>query len=1298
MKLFPRIRPTVALQVMLVTLLLLLQSPIFGQATTGSVTGIVADSTGAMIPNAVVELINGQTGIVRKTASNSVGYFVFASVENGLSYTVTVSVPKFGPWESQPFALRPGDEINLKDIKLAVGSETQQVTVEAVTSEVRDLDTGEHSDVITAKDIETLAVVGRDATELVRMLPGFDMSSGSEGVNNKPGYNTDVVGLSGPTGSFSANGSGTDGIQVVQDGVSLTDIGSNAGTVQTVNTDMISEIKVSTADFGAENAKGPVIVNASGKSGTSAFHGSGYFYTRDTDLNANDWYNNYLQQSRPDGRYFYPGGTLSGPVLIPHSSFNRSRDKLFFFVGYEYSNQLFSGGTLGSWVPTQAERVGQFDQTSLNAQLCGGRPDGKANPNAILPMCQTENFVPNGNETVNGNVQGQGNSSGIALINWLPLPNADPFTNIDGFNYIKEVVQTQNGTQFHAKLDYHLTQNDTLSLAYYRQSQISEDPVNYGGPTSSILYPGAVTNGDISNALTATYTRVFRANLTNDATGAMSYVTSPGNMGNPKAVDRFDMNGYNCSSPSARAAGTCGSAGNGNYDYVGMYKNGGDYSVPALSDYSNLGYPNMSMPGGFYNNQVRMKKVVPDGQDIVTWVKGKHTVKAGIYAERGVLNGLADYGAYPQGQFTFNPGNEYYQYNNNNSQNGQGGSIGSTTQFTGCESSDPLGNERLSGASYLGECMNPNALMYLGYADSFTQTNFSPTVDMQFTTLEGFVNDSLKVRNFTFTMGMRFEHIGPWDDRHGNGLATFSPTLYANQCGGAGATGEAARTCTGETMPGLTWHGINSSVANSVESPSAILLAPRFGFAWDVLGKGKTVLRGGWGVYRSQEEFAPYAMSAATAQGFKSSFIQGQLSFDQIEDQSPNNPPDFSAYTISSTDKVRPVHLVYNMTVSQATPWRSTLEVSFVGSDGNNLDSGYNSAANLNRIPEGTLFTVQFGALPGVLGAYPGDIGGLNTAQTDFYRPYPFYSNVYQLKHNFYSTYNSGQVSWKKSAGRITFGGNYTFSKNLATGASYTNILADPFNLRNDYNPVPFDRTHVFNVNYLIDLGTHYHFGLKPLSEAVNGWKLSGISTVQSGLPLASIQGENFGFGYGLIKPVAVEYENQVETSTIHSECEQTYGFPSPGFCVTQVNPATWLGTPDVQLMPTITCNPSGGPAKHQYINGACFGIPMPETNGQLRPPYMRGPAFMNHDLTLLKDFKMGEQRNLQLRAAGFNFLNHPLVSFNNNNTTADLTLSQQGGTAGKSLTQADLTEQGFGIAEVKYGNRRLELSVKYEF
>jgi hypothetical protein len=149
---------------------------------------------------------------------------------------------------------------------------------------------------------------------------------------------------------------------------------------------------------------------------------------------------------------------------------------------------------------------------------------------------------------------------------------------------------------------------------------------------------------------------------------------------------------------------------------------------------------------------------------------------------------------------------------------------------------------------------------------------------------------------------------------------------------------------------------------------------------------------------------------------------------------------------------------------------------------------------------------------------------------------------------------------------------------------------------------------------------------------------------------------------------------------------------------VTQLNPATWLGTPDVQLLPTITCNPKGGPAKNQYINGACFGIPLPGANGQLRPPYLRGPAYMNHDLSLLKNLGLGEKRSLQFRAAAFNFLNHPLVSFNNNNTQTDLTLSQQGGTAGQTLTQSDLTEQGFGVAGIKYGNRLVELSVKYQF
>jgi hypothetical protein len=1291
--------------VLLFTVLLLLPSALFGQATTGSVTGIVADSTGAVIPQATVELTNGQTGTSRKTVSNSVGYFVFASVESSINYTVSASAVNFRPWKSQPFALRPGDQINIGDMRLVVGATTEQVTVEAADTALQNIDTGERADVISSKDIETLAVVGRDATELVRMLPGFDMSSGNNGVGNKPGYNTAVFGLSGPTGSFSANGSGTNGITVVSDGVSLTDISSNSGTVQNVNVDMVQEVKVSTSSYSAENAKGPAIVNAVGKSGTSSFHGSGYFYARDTLLNANDWYNNHLLQTRPDGRYFYPGANLGGPLRIPGTSFNRNKDKLFFFVGFEYSNQLFSPGTLGSWVPTQAERQGHFDESSLDAQLCGARPDGKANPNAILPMCQTENWLPNGNGVVNGNIASYANSSGVALVNWLPAPNADPFTNASGFNYIKEILQTQNGTQFHSKVDYHVTQNDTVTVGYNRQSQIAQDPVNYGYvPSAAILYPASVTSGDLSNSLFASYTRLIRVNLTNEASAAMSFVSSPGNMGTPGAVNRFDMNAYN--------------GGKGNYNYLGMYKNGGDYAVPALNPGTGEGFPSMLMPGGFYNNRVRMKKAVPDVQDIVTWVKGTHLIKGGIYAEKGYLNGLADYGAYPQGELDFNPGNSYFEYNRNLTQNGQGGSLGQTAQFTNCQSADPAGNNRLAGAAYLGICMNPNALMFMGYANQFTQTNFSPTVDMGYLTVSGFLNDSWKLRTLTLTFGARVEHIGGWSDRHGNGLATFSPFLYASQCGGIGATGMAARTCTSSQMPGITWHSLNTGADNSVNHPSKALVSPRFSLAWDVFGKGNTVFRGGWGVYRSQEEFNPYALAAATAQGYKTSLLQNQLTFDTIDNQSPLNPPDFSAYTISPNDSARPYHLEYNFTVSQNLTWhrlQSVLDFSFVASEGHNLNTynnNYNSASNINLIPLGALFgssaanaqppTNQLPAtLTGSQNGTP-DLSGLTTPEQDFFRPYPFYSNIYQLAHTYYSTYNSAQVKWDKTAGRIQFGGNYTFSKNLATAASWNNNLPDPFNLRNEYNPTPYDHTHVFNAHYLIEVGNHYRLGgFKPLNDVLNGWQISGISTLQSGPPLASIQGENFGFGYGLIQPVQTTYRDQSSPGS-DTTCITVYNIPADANnnhrCVTQLNPTVWLGTPDIQLMPTISCNPSGGTVQNQFIKGTCFGIPLPGSNGQLRPPYIHGPAYMNHDLSLLKNFGMGEKRNLQLRAAAFNFLNHPLVSFNNNDTQSDLTLTQQGGTAGQALTQTDLTEKGFGIAEIKYGSRLVELSVKFEF
>jgi hypothetical protein len=145
------------------------------------------------------------------------------------------------------------------------------------------------------------------------------------------------------------------------------------------------------------------------------------------------------------------------------------------------------------------------------------------------------------------------------------------------------------------------------------------------------------------------------------------------------------------------------------------------------------------------------------------------------------------------------------------------------------------------------------------------------------------------------------------------------------------------------------------------------------------------------------------------------------------------------------------------------------------------------------------------------------------------------------------------------------------------------------------------------------------------------------------------------------------------------------------------MNPTVWLGTPDVQLMPTLSGNPVGGKAAHQYINPLVFGIPQPGSNGQFRLPYMHAPYFMDHDVTLFKSVPMGEGRTLQLRMAAFNVFNHPLVSFNNENNN-NLNLGFVKGTAGQPLTQNVLQYPNFGVADIKVGSRLVELGAKFTF
>ncbi|HXE04976.1 MAG TPA: hypothetical protein VN579_03245, partial [Bryobacteraceae bacterium] len=232
----------------------------------------------------------------------------------------------------------------------------------------------------------------------------------------------------------------------------------------------------------------------------------------------------------------------------------------------------------------------------------------------------------------------------------------------------------------------------------------------------------------------------------------------------------------------------------------------------------------------------------------------------------------------------------------------------------------------------------------------------------------------------------------------------------------------------------------------------------------------------------------------------------------------------------------------------------------------------------------------------------------------------------------------------------------------------------DPVNIKNDYGVLPNDRTHLFNVAYVAQLGSPMHSNFLAKG-VINGWKISGITQFQSGIPLQDATGNsNFGLS-GTMLPGDVLPNGYVVK-------------PGDNF---GLNSTAITGSPDVSVQPVLTCDPRKNLAKGQYINGACFAAPTVGHNGSFVFPYIKGPAFINNDLSLFKSFQISESKKLEFRASAYNFLNHPLATFNPTGagTALQLNLNAQGKVASNS---------NFGYANYFNGNRTIQLVLKFYF
>lgn len=182
--------------------LILLSSLSFAQQLTGTLTGTVADSAGAVVPNAKITMKNESSGDLRTSVSNGAGYFSITAVQPG-SYTVSIEAPGFKTWQRTGITFAQGDNHTLANVKLEVGNVSETVEIKAGADAVIP-DNAEVSTTLNTELITDTPIVGRDAGELLKVMPGMAFTNG---INQGSGFNDKIVGTNnGPVGAYSANG------------------------------------------------------------------------------------------------------------------------------------------------------------------------------------------------------------------------------------------------------------------------------------------------------------------------------------------------------------------------------------------------------------------------------------------------------------------------------------------------------------------------------------------------------------------------------------------------------------------------------------------------------------------------------------------------------------------------------------------------------------------------------------------------------------------------------------------------------------------------------------------------------------------------------------------------------------------------------------------------------------------------------------------------------------------------------------------------------------------------------------
>lgn len=1169
------------------------------QETTGSISGTITDASGASVKGATVTLTNTDRGQdVRTLTTNSAGFYTATSLPLG-TYSVKVSSGGFKGEVVTGLVLHVNDALTVNRT-LEVGATGDVVTVTADQVQLN-LENGMSQGLINGTQIRQLALNNRNYEQLLLLQPGVSYGNATS--------DQLYIGVSLPSGTsaqvaFSIDGSRPTSNNWTIDGADNVDRGANLTLLAYPSVDAIAEFKTLRGTYLAEfgrNASGQI--NVVTRSGSNAFHGSAYEFFRNNVLNANSWANKLtaptLLTPRPLLRYNDFGYTIGGPVRIPH--IYNGTDKTFFFFSQEF-RRVITYVSVQPLLPTAAERAGDFSQ-SYNAvdPVTKKTIPGPTPVSVCTSFSQTAaSYTCNSYGTKVTSISPTAQAYLKDIYGNLPIPPsaADVAAGLDPHVYTYNQRNVFNDTQELVRIDHTFGQKLNLFYRYLHDSLPSQEP---GGLFNGSPLPGVSTSNTTApgtqHLIHATYT--FTPTLLAEGGYAYSYgavISTP--VGTSASVNSPDIKPALPFSTATTASSTS----------PAVVPNI-TFPSGALSNISNVGtYNDFDHNNNFYGD--------------ITKTLSVHTIKAGA---------------------TFN------RYRK--AENAQGVQQGSFA-FTNSGVATPTAAQVAAGSAIPSAIDASFANFLLGNVNNgFTQSSAALTPHVQQNLLEVYVQDDWKVkRRLTLNLGVRYSYFAQPVDTGGIN-SNFDPSTFSSA--NAMTVSSTGVLCIPTVTTCANTNGLNLGHANPNGDPlNGVILgtpgsfghaspfgaavasaqkgnfAPRLGFALDVFGDGKTAFRGGFGMAYDQSQVHPYENDSFSNLPF--------VNVATIPVATLDNPGSGTASVSTALPSVQgfsinyktPYTMQYSLDVQQAMTSSWMLDVGYFGSQSRHLQG----VVDMNTLQPGAFLSKglsQFGVCT------TGFIAATCEQQLAQIRPFPGYLNVNITSTIFTANYNALQVkTTKRFSGQSFIDANYTWSRALTNAINdYSTAPQNFYNINGDYGRAVYDRTNIVTFDGVYEL-PWYKDQNGVVGHLVGGWEISGLYTINSGLPLTATLSSSGGTICYACTAAATQ------TSVL--------GLANGG----TINDSAGLGimnAPDpASLRPNQVLNPNNGYGqpihtrlnwfyRPAFVNPSATAIQV----GNEKRGAITGPGFNRLDLGLFRNFKIHEGVVFQLRGEAFNTLNH---------------------------------------------------------